>query len=90
MRVDGGMAANDWLMQFIADICACPVERPDFMEMTALGAAALAGIQLGWTSETDWAAREIKGTRFVPQMSATAREKLLDGWQKAMRQTLAG
>lgn len=88
LRVDGGMAANDWLMQFIADICNRPVERPDFTEMTALGAAALAGMQLGWTSEADWAARSAPGTRFEPSMAAAERSPLLDGWARALKQTL--
>ena len=89
LRVDGGMAANDWLMQFIADICDRPVERPDFMEMTALGAAALAGIQLGWVSESEWAARSAPGQRFEPNMAAEVRERLIAGWQRAMKQTLS-
>ncbi len=89
LRVDGGMAANDWLMQFIADICQRPVERPDFMEMTALGAAALAGMQLGWVSEQDWAARSAPGQRFEPIMSVEDRDALVAGWAAALRQTLA-
>ncbi|MEM9938717.1 MAG: glycerol kinase GlpK [Pseudomonadota bacterium] len=89
LRVDGGMAANDWLMQFIADICARPVERPDFMEMTALGAAALTGIQLGWLSERDWALRTAPGTRFEPAMSPDKRTALLKGWSSALKQTLS-
>lgn len=88
LRVDGGMAANDWLMQFIADICDRPVERPDFMEMTALGAAALAGLQLGWMSEADWRGRVAPGRRFEPNMQDEQRQALLAGWATAMRQTL--
>lgn len=90
LRVDGGMAANDWLMQFIADICDRPVERPDFMEMTALGAAALAGIQLGWMTEQEWASRLTSGRRFEPAMDAEKRSALVSGWRKALAQTLAG
>lgn len=89
LRVDGGMAANDWLMQFIADLCDRPVERPDFMEMTALGAAALAGMQLGWVQADDWANREAPGTRFEPKMDRAERDGLLSGWRKALRQTLS-
>ncbi|MEL6415640.1 MAG: glycerol kinase GlpK [Pseudomonadota bacterium] len=89
LRVDGGMAANNWLMQFIADICDRPVERPDFMEMTALGAAALAGMQLGWISEAEWAERRAPGRRFEPRMPQPDRAKLLDGWRAALRKTLA-
>lgn len=88
LRVDGGMAANDWLMQFIADICDRPVERPDFMEMTALGAAALAGMQLGWVSEEDWRNRTAPGRRFEPGMPPELRSKLIAGWQRSLRQTL--
>nr|WP_070958733.1 glycerol kinase GlpK [Hyphomonas sp. Mor2] len=90
LRVDGGMAANDWLMQFIADICDRPVERPDFMEMTALGAAALAGMQLGWVSEDAWAARAAPGQRFEPGMTPDLRARLIAGWQRALDQTLTG
>ena len=89
LRVDGGMAANDWLMQFIADICQRPVERPDFMEMTALGAAALAGMQLGWVSADEWASRSAPGQRFEPKMSADKRDALVAGWALALKQTLA-
>lgn len=88
LRADGGMAANDWLMQFIADICDRPVERPDFMEMTALGAAALAGIQLGWVTEEAWAARSAAGHRFAPKMTPEKRQALISGWRKALAQTL--
>lgn len=88
LRVDGGMAANDWLMQFIADLCDRPVERPDFTEMTALGAAALAGMQLGWVTEQSWASRSVPGQRFEPAMPAAHRERLISGWNKALRQTL--
>ncbi|MEO0817468.1 MAG: glycerol kinase GlpK [Pseudomonadota bacterium] len=89
LKVDGGMASNDWLMQFIADICNRPVERPDFTEMTALGAAALAGIGLGWTSAEAWAERSPPGRRFTPKMPSVARQSLIDGWNKALRQTEA-
>ena len=89
LRVDGGMVANDWLMQFLADICALPVLRPDYREMTALGAAAAAAMQIGWTSAEDWAAREVPGSRFEPKMEAGVREGLLRGWQAALGRTLA-
>ena len=89
LRVDGGMVANDWLMQFLADVCARPVVRPDYREMTALGAAALAAIQLGWTDVAGWQAREVKGTRFEPEMDAETRTALLKGWAAALRRTLA-
>lgn len=88
LRVDGGMAANDWLMQFIADICDITVERPDYMEMTALGAAGLAGIQLGWTDQDAWAARERVRTVFEPAMATDERSRLVAGWSRAVKSVL--
>ena len=89
LRVDGGMVANDWLMQFLADVCARPVVRPHYREMTALGAAALAAMQLGWMDAAAWQAREVKGVRFEPQMDEEQRAALLKGWSAALRRTLA-
>lgn len=88
LRVDGGMAANDWLMQFMADICACPVERPAYPEMTALGAAACAGFQLGWTDPERWAARRGAYDRFEPRATAGTRARCLAGWRAAIGQAL--
>jgi len=88
LRVDGGMTANNWLMQFIADVCGITVERPDYLEMTALGAGALAAIGLGWMSAEDWGNRAIPGTRFEPGMSGDARAALLGGWQTAVTKAL--
>ncbi len=84
LRVDGGMVANDWLMQFLADVCDVPVMRPDYLEMTALGAAALAAITLGWVAPKDWAARSVDGTKFEPNMSDQTRKALLIGWESAL------
>ncbi|MFN7054935.1 glycerol kinase GlpK [Hyphomonas sp.] len=89
LRVDGGMVANDWLMQFLADICALPVFRPDYREMTALGAAAAAAMQIGWISAEEWAARDVPGSRFTPRMDAGARAALLSGWQAALGRALS-
>ena len=89
LRVDGGMVANDWLMQFLADICNRPVLRPDYREMTALGAAALAAMQLGWLDAKTWTERPVQGTRFEPKMADAQRDALIKGWQDAMRKTLA-
>jgi glycerol kinase len=89
LRVDGGMVANDWLMQFLADVCARPVVRPDYREMTALGAAALAAMQLDWMKGANWQVREVKGVRFEPQMGDEQRKALLKGWATALRRTLA-
>lgn len=85
LRIDGGMAANDWLMQFVADICEVTVERPDYMEMTALGAAGLAGLALGWTDEAGWATRERASRQFTPEMDDAERDALLAGWSRAVR-----
>jgi glycerol kinase len=90
LRVDGGMAANAWLCQFLADITACRVDRPSNLETTALGAAFLAGLATGvWSglkevSQT-WSAAE----RFNPSLSAENREKLLQGWSRALERTLS-
>jgi glycerol kinase len=73
LRVDGGAAANDWLMQFQADLLGVPVARPDVVETTALGAAALAGLALGvWTNLGDFLARR-RFTRFAPGAGPRAR-----------------
>lgn len=88
LRVDGGMVGNDWLMQFLADICARPVLRPDYREMTALGAAALAAMQLGWTSPEEWGGRDVPGRRFLPAMGAEARAWLVAGWDAALKRAL--
>ncbi|PKP81806.1 MAG: glycerol kinase [Alphaproteobacteria bacterium HGW-Alphaproteobacteria-18] len=88
LRVDGGMVGNDWLMQFLADVCALPVLRPDYREMTALGAAAAAAMQIGWLSAQDWAARDVPGKRFEPGMGQSARSALLAGWDAALERAL--
>ena len=95
MRVDGGAANNDWLMQFQADLLGVPVERPDSVETTALGAAALAGVAAGvWRNAEDFVAPR-RFARFVPGVgagagaaAATAREGHA-GWRRAVRATLA-
>lgn len=84
LRVDGGMGQNDWLMQFMADICDTPIERPDYPEMTALGAAALASIQLGWQTPASWQTRKAQGKRFEPAMTAHERDGLVQGWHTAV------
>jgi glycerol kinase len=89
LRVDGGAAANDWLMQFQADVLGIPVERPDLVETTALGAAGLAGIALGlWHSSAEFHAGR-RFSRFEPRMSAPERQALLAGWHRAVGTALA-
>ncbi len=89
LRVDGGMAANDWFCQFLADVLAAPVERPIMLEATAQGAAFLAGLTLGVFPDlaaisSTW---ELGG-RFEPRMDAAEREQLLNGWRTAIQRTL--
>ena len=84
LRVDGGASANDWLMQFQADVLGIPVERPDLIETTALGAAGLAGQAVGvWRSAEDrLAGRSFR--RFEPAIGEAERERLRDGWRRAV------
>lgn len=85
IRVDGGMVANDWLMQFLADMLAIEVERPKVQETTALGAAYLAGLQAGiYGSFADIERNWERDARFTPQMSQRTRRKMLAGWQDAV------
>jgi glycerol kinase len=85
IRVDGGMVANDWFLQFLADILDVPVERPKNVESTVLGAAYLAGLQCGVYRSIDeiallWASDSV----FAPKMEAGRRESLYAGWQQAI------
>jgi glycerol kinase len=89
LRVDGGMTASDWTMQFLADILAAPVDRPVVMETTALGAAYLAGRAAGLCPDPDgFAATWRLDRRFTPQMDEAARERKWAGWRDAVRRTL--
>jgi len=85
LRVDGGMVANDWLVQYLANILDLAVDRPQVMETTALGAAYLAGLQAGlYGSLEDLAKNWQQEARFEPAMKAAARAPLLAKWQKAV------
>lgn len=85
LRVDGGATPNDWLMQFQADVLGVPVERPDMIETTALGAAGLAGLGAGvWKSADEFLARR-KFTSFSPRMPSARRDELMRGWNRAVR-----
>jgi glycerol kinase len=88
LRVDGGAAANDWLMQFQADILGIPVERPDLVETTALGAAGLAGLALGVWRSTDEFLAGRRFTRFEPRIGAEQREAYLAAWHRAVSAAL--
>lgn len=86
LKVDGGACANNFLMQFQADIIGAPVNRPVCVETTAMGAAYLAGLAVGyWSSKDDvkknWAFDRI----FKPEMSAADREEHIKGWKKAVK-----
>ena len=84
LRADGGAAANDWLMQFQADLLGVPVERPDMVETTALGAAGLAGLALGvWKSTAEFLSGR-RFTRFDPGMAAAERQQRRDEWRRAV------
>jgi glycerol kinase len=88
LRVDGGATANDWLMQFQADVLDAPVERPDAVETTALGAGALAGVAAGiWRDARAFAAPR-QFTRFTPT-NATAARTAHAGWRRAVRAAVA-
>jgi glycerol kinase len=85
LRIDGGMSANDWLAQDLADMLGVEVERPDFVETTALGAAMLAGVGAGLFGSLEEAG-PMRGAvrRFVPAMDEVVREARLAGWSKAV------
>jgi glycerol kinase len=89
LRIDGGMAANDWFCQFLADILQARVERPAELETTALGAAFLAGIATGvWSNlesaTSHWSAAAV----FEPAMNDARRAALIAGWREAVSRTL--
>ena len=88
IRVDGGMAANDWFCQFLADMLDTDVVRPANIETTAAGAAFLAGMAVGiWNGPADIAAAWKEDRAFSPAMKADARKALMTGWQDAVDRT---
>ena len=90
LRVDGGLAASDWSMQFLADILGAPVDRPRVTETTALGAAYLAGLQAGLCPEpAEFAGQWALDRRFEPLMDEAERARRYQGWQRAVRATIA-
>jgi glycerol kinase len=90
LRVDGGASANDWLMQFQSDVLGVPVERPDLVETTALGAAGLAGLAAGvWANGAEFQASR-QFARFTPSESgAAAANASYGGWRRAVRAALS-
>jgi glycerol kinase len=88
LRVDGGMVANDWVMQFLADMTGAPVERPAVTETTALGAAYLAGLTTGlYASQEAVAAQWRRERLFEPAMGGDEREERYAGWREAVRRS---
>uniref|UniRef100_UPI003B3BE005 FGGY-family carbohydrate kinase n=1 Tax=Pseudactinotalea sp. TaxID=1926260 RepID=UPI003B3BE005 len=90
-KVDGGMTANDVLMQFQADILGVPVVRPVVAETTALGAAYAAGLAVGfWSGLDDLSKNWQEDRRWEPRMDEGDRERLLRNWKKAVTKTFDG
>jgi len=90
VRVDGGAAANDLAMQFQSDMLQVPVQRPEVLETTALGAAYLAGLAVGyWEDQAQIAANWRLARTYTPQMPAERRARLYRGWQEAVRRARA-
>jgi glycerol kinase len=90
LRIDGGMAANAWLCQFLADILQVPVERPENLETTALGAAFLAGLATGvWNGLDALSATWKRRDCFQPAMDGERRQRLIEGWHSAVSKTLS-
>lgn len=86
IRVDGGMVANDWMLQFLADVLGIAVERPSVIETTALGAAYLAGLQAGLLDSPDaLRSRWQREARFEPRMPQDVRDSLVARWSDAVR-----
>lgn len=88
LRVDGGASANNLLMQFQADILNTAVERPRIIETTALGAAYLAGLAVGYWKESDLTQAWQLDQRFEPEMGDERRHELYKGWKKAVKRTM--
>ena len=89
LRVDGGASANDLLMQLQADLLKVPVVRPKVAETTALGAAYLAGLAVGyWKSQADIAKQWQTDKRFKPTMKRADRERIATGWERALKQAM--
>lgn len=90
LRVDGGAVKNNFLMQFQSDILNVPVERPSVNETTALGAAYLTGLAVGfWKNKEEIATHWNLERRFEPKMNSEEREKLYSGWKKAVNAAMA-
>jgi glycerol kinase len=91
LRVDGGMVVNDWMVQDLADMLAIPVERPAFVETTALGAAMMSGVGAGLFADLEQASAAMRSSiqTFAPQMPSAIRKARQDGWRDALHKVLA-
>ena len=90
IRVDGGMAASNWTMQMLSDLVELPVDRPKNLETTALGAAYLAGMQIGfYPSMSDFSNSWQSDSQFNSKMKSDSRERKLAGWKDAVKRTLS-
>ena len=89
VKVDGGMVSNNWFSQFLSDILGIKVIRPKIQETTALGAAFIAGYQIGVYSSLQSISKKWKIDRkFTPKIKKSNRSNLLKGWQQAIKRTL--
>lgn len=88
LQIDGGMVANNWLCQHLADVLNVPVLKPSQNEASAYGASVLAAVQLGWFESLAEVQFSSDAQQFLPQMSADQRQQLLSGWQKALNSVL--
>ena len=89
VKIDGGMAENNWFSQFLANIIDIKAERPKVLETTALGVALFAGYQIGIFKSLDQIKRKWKKDKtFKPKLSSTMRKKLLYGWKLSVEKTL--
>ena len=89
LRVDGGMTASDWTMQFLADILGAQVDRPQVLETTALGAAWLAGMKAGVYPDAEGFAKSwALDRRFEPNMSESDRDAKYARWKRAVQATM--
>ena len=89
LRVDGGMSASDWTMQFLSNILNAPVDRPEVLETTAMGAAWLAGMRVGlYPEQSEFAKSWSLEKRFQPDMDDELREQRYKDWKSAVAATL--
>lgn len=88
LQIDGGMVANNWLCQHLADVLNIPVLKPNQNEASAYGASVLAAVQLGWFESLNAVPFSADALQFLPQMSADKRQQLLSGWKLALNSVL--